>query len=73
MKRESALDRVDTKKLWADIELLAREAPAALRDFRSASAAVNHDLCVLFGAGSYRIGRQRLFEFLLTNREESER
>lgn len=64
-----ATDRIDTEKLAKAIEEIAREAPAVQAEFAASTEAALHDLCLLFGAGSYKNGRARLLQ-LLTQREE---
>lgn len=63
------LDRIDLDKLAADIQRVAHDAPIAVAEFRAASASLIQDLCVLLGAGSYKVGREKLIEFLLRNPE----
>lgn len=60
----NAVGQIDTEKLGKLIANVAREAPVVTLEFEAATKLAIRDLCVLFGAGSYEHGREKMLKFL---------
>lgn len=60
----NAAGQIDTEKLGKLIADVARETPVVTLEFEAATKLAIRDLCVLFGAGSYTHGREKMLKFL---------
>lgn len=69
---KSALDKIDAESLAKLIKDAVRDVSETKLEFEAAKKIALRELCVLFGAGSEKLGREVLLK-LLTEMDETER